>query len=102
MAEFIEADRAAHLVAMQTEGVFKSRFKRAKVWNGARAGALVHMTDGTTGLLLGWTGTQNWWARGRERPWFEGPIVYWSRADCKVDPVWLGLHPQVVAGYTNP
>ncbi|CAB5223905.1 hypothetical protein UFOVP390_19 [uncultured Caudovirales phage] len=102
MAEYIEADRAAHLAAMQTEGVFKSRHKAARVWNGARAGALVHMSDGTTGMLLGWTGRSNWWARGHERPWFDGPIVYWTAGGAAVNPIWLGLHPQAVAGWTNP
>lgn len=112
MAEYIEADRAAHLAAMQTEGVFKSRHKAARVWNGARAGALVHMSDGTTGILLGWTGTKNWWSRGprhmeqwakgHERPWFEGTIVYWTAGGAAVNPIWLGLHPQAVVGWTNP
>lgn len=102
MAEYIEADRAAHLAAMQTEGVFKSRHKRAKVWNGARAGALVHMSGGTTGILLGWTGRSNWWARGHERPWFDGPIVYWTAGGAKVNPILLGCHPLVVVGWTNP
>ena len=104
MAEYIEADRAAHLAAMQTEGVFKSRFKRAKVFNGARAGALVHMDDGTTGILLGWTGTKNWWNRCQwpDAPWFEGPIVYWTAGGLPINPIHLGLHPQTVVGWTNP
>lgn len=104
MAEFIEADRAAHLAAMQTEGVFKSRFKRARVWNGARAGALVHMADGSTGILLGWTGTKNWWAKGQwpQAPWFEGPIVYWSGDGAAINPIMFGMHPHNVTGYTNP
>jgi hypothetical protein len=103
MAEYIEADRAAHMAAMQTEGEFKSRHKRARVWNGARAGALVEFTDGTTGLLLGWTGRANWWNLKQQQatgqPWFEGPIVYWSG---DVNQICLGLHPQMVKGWTNP
>jgi hypothetical protein len=110
MAGFGIAD---YLAGLQTGGEFGSRHKRSRVWVGARAGALVHFTDGSTGLLLGWTGRSNWWGKRDGLPWFEGPIVQWpgrltycpSRLVSDGSPrtdIWVGLHPQMVKGWTNP
>jgi hypothetical protein len=93
---------ADYMAELQTEGEFKSRHKRAQVWVGAQAGALVHFTDGSAGLLLGWTGRSNWWGKRDGLPWFEGPIVYWTAGGAAVNPIWVGLHPQTVVGWTNP
>lgn len=103
MAEFIEREFTEYLAAMQTEGVFKSRHKRARVWNGARAGALVHMEWGDTGILLGWTGTAcKWNLKAEGGAWYEGPIVYWGVDGSTMHPVHIGFNTNIVTGYTNP